>query len=356
MEPGAQAASGAKHPEKPPDRRDVVFRPRSVDRRHPDRRQPDFPIGVEGASACLPGIYRPVRQGRDGRHPEGRPDQARERATLYFLGTNSKTAQSYHGHVYLDEYAWIGKFAEFRKVASAMATHKKWRITYFSTPSIINHDAYGFWSGRRSTRDGRRKTGANSTCRMRRCATARSARTGNGARSSPSTTRLRADATCSTSTGFGWNTMTRISPTCSCANGWTTRWRSSPSRRNAQMHGRFLVGVAGLRPHGGTPVRRPAGLDRLRPGTIEGQCFRVRDRAPGKGWRNLPRVDAAFVHGYRTSRPRRTRSTTFAAVQRAAHRHRHQHHRRGRVRNGARFLPGGQWPLPTASTSSRAWC
>jgi len=68
-------------------------------------------------------------------------------ATLYFLGTNSKTAQSYHGHVYLDEYAWIGKFLEFRKVASAMATHKKWRITYFSTPSTIGHQANAFWSG-----------------------------------------------------------------------------------------------------------------------------------------------------------------------------------------------------------------
>lgn len=68
-------------------------------------------------------------------------------ATLYFLGTNSKTAQSYHGHVYLDEYAWIGKFLEFRKVASAMATHKKWRITYFSTPSTIGHQSNAFWTG-----------------------------------------------------------------------------------------------------------------------------------------------------------------------------------------------------------------
>lgn len=68
-------------------------------------------------------------------------------ATLYFLGTNSKTAQSYHGHVYLDEYAWITKFLEFRKVASAMATHKKWRITYFSTPSTIGHQSFQFWSG-----------------------------------------------------------------------------------------------------------------------------------------------------------------------------------------------------------------
>ncbi|MGY0794299.1 terminase large subunit domain-containing protein [Azospirillum argentinense] len=68
-------------------------------------------------------------------------------ATLYFLGTNSKTAQSYHGHVYLDEYAWISKFAEFRKVASAMATHKKWRITYFSTPSTKGHQSSAFWTG-----------------------------------------------------------------------------------------------------------------------------------------------------------------------------------------------------------------
>lgn len=68
-------------------------------------------------------------------------------ATLYFLGTNSKTAQSYHGHVYLDEYSWISKFLEFRKVASAMATHKKWRLTYFSTPSVIGRDAHAFWSG-----------------------------------------------------------------------------------------------------------------------------------------------------------------------------------------------------------------
>lgn len=68
-------------------------------------------------------------------------------STLYFLGTNSKTAQSYHGHVYMDEYAWISRFGEFRKVASAMATHKKWRITYFSTPSTIGHQAHAFWAG-----------------------------------------------------------------------------------------------------------------------------------------------------------------------------------------------------------------
>lgn len=68
-------------------------------------------------------------------------------AELHFLGTNSKTAQGYHGDVYLDEYFWIHRFAEFRKVTSGMAMHKKWRQTYFSTPSSIGHEAYPFWNG-----------------------------------------------------------------------------------------------------------------------------------------------------------------------------------------------------------------
>lgn len=68
-------------------------------------------------------------------------------ATLYFLGTNTRTAQSYHGNLYMDEYFWIPKFQEFRKVASGMAMHKHWRLTYFSTPSSLAHEAHPFWSG-----------------------------------------------------------------------------------------------------------------------------------------------------------------------------------------------------------------
>lgn len=68
-------------------------------------------------------------------------------AELRFLSTNSKTAQSYHGHVYVDEYFWIGKFDVLNKLASAMATHKNWRKTYFSTPSTKAHPAYSFWTG-----------------------------------------------------------------------------------------------------------------------------------------------------------------------------------------------------------------
>lgn len=68
-------------------------------------------------------------------------------ATLYFLGTNARTAQSYHGNLYFDEYFWVHKFQELRKVASGMAMHKQWRQTYFSTPSSLSHEAYPFWSG-----------------------------------------------------------------------------------------------------------------------------------------------------------------------------------------------------------------
>lgn len=80
-------------------------------------------------------------------------------AELRFLSTNSKTAQSYHGHVYVDEYFWIPKFDELNKLASAMATHKKWRKTYFSTPSAKTHQAYPFWTGDqwRKGRDSRAK-------------------------------------------------------------------------------------------------------------------------------------------------------------------------------------------------------
>lgn len=68
-------------------------------------------------------------------------------AELIFLGTSARTAQSYHGNLYFDEYFWVHSFQALRKVASGMAIHAKWRQTYFSTPSALSHDAYPFWSG-----------------------------------------------------------------------------------------------------------------------------------------------------------------------------------------------------------------
>lgn len=70
-------------------------------------------------------------------------------AELFFLGTNARTAQGYHGNFYFDEFFWTYKFDELNKVASGMAMHKKWRKTYFSTPSSMAHQAYTFWTGER---------------------------------------------------------------------------------------------------------------------------------------------------------------------------------------------------------------
>lgn len=70
-------------------------------------------------------------------------------AELHFLGTNAKTAQGYHGDTFLDEYFWIHGFEQFRKVTSGMAMHKRWKQTYFSTPSSVAHEAYPFWTGDR---------------------------------------------------------------------------------------------------------------------------------------------------------------------------------------------------------------
>ncbi|AKL10788.1 TPA: terminase ATPase subunit family protein [Kluyvera intermedia] len=68
-------------------------------------------------------------------------------AELLFLGTNSNTAQSHNGDLYVDEIFWIPNFQRLRKVASGMASQSHLRTTYFSTPSSLGHDAYPFWSG-----------------------------------------------------------------------------------------------------------------------------------------------------------------------------------------------------------------
>lgn len=68
--------------------------------------------------------------------------------TLYFKSTNSRTAQSASGDLYIDEVFWIPKFKELRSVAQAMATHAQYRITYFSTPSVTSHEAYDLWNGK----------------------------------------------------------------------------------------------------------------------------------------------------------------------------------------------------------------
>ena len=68
-------------------------------------------------------------------------------AKLIFLGTNSNTAQSHNGDLYVDEIFWIPNFQKLRKVSSGMASQSHLRSTYFSTPSTLAHGASPFWSG-----------------------------------------------------------------------------------------------------------------------------------------------------------------------------------------------------------------
>jgi uncharacterized protein YjcR len=150
-------------------------------------------------------------------------------AELHFLGTNFRTAQGRHGNFYFDEFFWVHSFEELNKVASGMATHKKWRKTYFSTPSSVAHPAYPYWTGERRNR--RRKKEDRVEIDVSRAALALAApgRTGSGATSSTSRTPRRAAATCSTSTNCATNMPPTNLPTCSCASSSTIPCRRSAS-------------------------------------------------------------------------------------------------------------------------------
>lgn len=80
---------------------------------------------------------------------EDEDGNALDPVTLYFLGTNYRTAQGYHGDVYIDECFWIYGFEQINKVASAISTQTRYHKTYFSTPSTIAHEAYPMWTGER---------------------------------------------------------------------------------------------------------------------------------------------------------------------------------------------------------------
>jgi uncharacterized protein YjcR len=92
---------------------------------------------------------------------EGEDGAPLDPVELYFLGTNYRTAQGYHGDVVIDECFWIYGFEELFKVAAAMATHKIYTRTLFSTPSTLAHEAYPMWSGDRFNRRRARRQGAD---------------------------------------------------------------------------------------------------------------------------------------------------------------------------------------------------
>ena len=89
----------------------------------------------------LTGEHLMIDRGDDG---DGVP---LERPKLFFLGANFRTAQGEHGNFYYDECFWAQDFERIDEVASGMASQKRYRETYFSTPSTTSHGAYRKWSG-----------------------------------------------------------------------------------------------------------------------------------------------------------------------------------------------------------------
>jgi uncharacterized protein YjcR len=79
-----------------------------------------------------------------GDDEEGKP---LERPTIFFLGANYRTAQGEHGNFYYDECFWAQDFDRTEEVASGMASQKRYRETYFSTPSTVAHPAHKKWTG-----------------------------------------------------------------------------------------------------------------------------------------------------------------------------------------------------------------
>lgn len=86
---------------------------------------------------------------------------------LYFLSTNTATAQGESGDFYFDEYAWVHGFAELNKVASGMATHKIYTRTYFSTASSRTHESAEWWYGETWNRGRKRELQRQFDCSLK---------------------------------------------------------------------------------------------------------------------------------------------------------------------------------------------
>ena len=86
---------------------------------------------------------------------------------LYFLSTNTATAQGESGDFYFDEYAWVHGFAELNKVASGMATHTIYTRTYFSTASSRTHESAEWWYGETWNRGRKREAQRQFDCRLK---------------------------------------------------------------------------------------------------------------------------------------------------------------------------------------------
>jgi hypothetical protein len=178
-----------------------------------------------------------------------RPARKRRPNCTFWAPTSAPRRR--HGNFYFDEFFWVHSFEELNKVASGMATHKKWRKTYFSTPSSVAHPAYPYWTGERRNRR-RREDRVEIDVSRARLPLAASARTGSGGTSSTSRTPRRAAAICSTSTSCATNMPRRI-----CQPVPVRVRRRQPVRIQVQRPDRLRLRqpgrVGGLQPEAARP-------------------------------------------------------------------------------------------------------
>lgn len=80
----------------------------------------------------------------------GNPITFSNGAEAHFLSPNS-FADSRSGDVYFDECFKTRQWKKMEAIAEPMATLKKFKTTYFSSPTAISHEAYEIWSGERYT-------------------------------------------------------------------------------------------------------------------------------------------------------------------------------------------------------------
>lgn len=152
-------------------------------------------------------------------------------AKLIFLGTNSNTAQSHNGDLYVDEIFWIPNFQKLRKVASGMASQKHLRSTYFRHPqrwrTVLTPSGLASCLTKGAPVP---LTASKSTSVTARSPVDFFAQTDSGGRLSLLRTPLPVAAPCSTSTSSDAKTVMRTLRTCLCASLSTIRHRYSRSR------------------------------------------------------------------------------------------------------------------------------
>ncbi len=284
--PGGQERPGLaaylQHLEVAPDRHDLLLRRRGAGRCHFDGGQSDLPVRHSGPGGGVRSYICKIAQTFLGVTLTGNPIVLSNGAELIFCSTNSNSAQSRSGNVYIDEYFWIPTSSGSPmyqapwppRATGAKPTFPPHRARYTkptgSGPGI---------AGRALAQVGRLST---SLVKMTCATVAASALTGSGATSSPLRMPYALAATSSTSRSSKTNTPKRCSSACICAALSTMPCRCSSSRT---WSGREWIRPGGRITSPGAPTRLAGGrcgwaMTRVAPATMPPWWWSPRLRSP----------------------------------------------------------------------------